>query len=979
MSSDQPDPTPADEFVSVSDTVATSADLAVRLTVDNSSVLVGSNLTYTITTTNNGPQSAGNVSVILPIVSGEAFVSSTAASASNVNGQVVVNLGALSVNSSASVQVVVQTVAAGTLSETVAVTSGSIDTNLSNNASTVTVQVNPAADLQVAVASSESPVVLGRGFEYIVTLTNAGPSEAAGIVLSDTLPGNVAVVSASDNQNVTPVFSGGVVTMSLATLQAGATAILSIDVTPLGAPGSSLTDTASVVDQVANPHPNDATAILVTPVVGVSDLAITATAQQSSVYVGQNIEYLLHVSNAGPDDEPDAVVTWLVPADATFVSADCPQGSGTTATPATVSVDVGPVGSGDSVELSFVITPLAGAAGQFTTTFAVQGENVDPVYSNNTASASVQVTPSADLAVTINPARDGPFDDSSWSYTEVVQNLGPSDATGVVLTSPLPANISLISATPSQGAAVSVQDGVASASLGAIASGQSATVTFVVEPTSVAPINLSASVAGDQYDPSLGNNSADYTVSTAPSDELLVSMDSQSGAVTSGQSWGFTAWVQNAGPDRATNVVMTIPLAGGLVFGSAIPSQGTSSLSGAAVVANLGEIDPGSSASVQVVVKATAAGTISQSAAVSSAQNSLDLDGLEGGTEVNVLASPGILQFAAASYSVTENAGSAQLVVTRTGGARGAVTVGYQTVSAGATPGLDYVSTSGTLSFAAGATSATITVPVLADRWDNKNEYVRLLISAPSGGATIGSQGTTLLQIVDVDPNYTPPEVQSLTWAGSSRSITSLTVSFSEPLDPHYAMIPADYQLVAPGLGNMVVPLTPQSYNASTFSVTLGPSVALPSGQFYYIQIVGSGPSAIRDIGGNLLDGAGNGNSGSNYQASFAQGTQLKYLDGSGNKVSLKLTGSGYMEQVRDASGDGVVLGLVGVKAHHATLSGTVKAPVFHAVRKAKAAHATELGTIEGLGNFGDVKVLLTSPPFYVKSYPFQRHGKGVL
>ncbi len=979
VSSDQPDPTPADESVSISDAVATSADLSVRLTADKSSVVVGSNVTYTITATNNGPQSASNVSVTLPIVSGEAFVSSTVTVASNSNGQIVVNLGALSVNSSASVQVVVQAVTAGTLSETATVTSDSIDTNPSNNSSTVNIQVNPAAELQVAVASSQSPVVLGSDFEYIVTVTNAGPSVATGVVLSDTLPAKVEFVSASDDQNATPAFSSGVVMLSLATLQVGATATLSIDVTPQGAPGSSITDSASVIEQVADPDPSDETATLVTPVVGVSDLAITATAVQSSVYVGQNIEYLLHVSNGGPDDEPDAVVTWLVPADATFVSADCPQGSGTTATPATVSVDVGPVDPGDSVDLSFVITPLAGAAGQFTTTFALQGENVDPVSSNNTASATVHVTASADLAVTIIPGQNGPFDDSSWSYTELVQDLGPSNATGVVLTSPLPANVSLISATPSQGAAVSVQDGVASASLGTIAAGQSATVTFVVEPTSVAPINLSASVAGGQYDSALGNNSADYTVSTAPSDELLMSVVSRSSTVTTGQSWSFTAWVQNAGPDPATNVVMTIPLSGGLVFGSAAASQGTSSLSGTAVVAKLGEIDPGASASVQVVVTATAAGAISQSASVSSAENSLNVNGLEAVPDVNVLASPGILQFAAASYSVTEDAGFAQLVVTRTGGARGAVTVGYQTVAAGATPGLDYVSTSGALSFAAGATSATVIVPVLADPWDNKNEYVTISLSSPSGGATIGPQGTTLLRIMDVDPNYTPPEVQSLTWAGTSRSITSLTVSFSEPLDPHYAMMPADYELVAPGLGNMVVPLTPQSYDGSKFSVTLVPSVALPSGQFYYIQIVGSGPNAIRDIGGNLLDGAGNGQPGSNYQASFAQGTQLKYVDGSGNKVSLKLAGSGYMEQVRDASGDGVVLDLVGVKAHHATLSGTVKAPGSHAAPKAKAAHATELGTIEGLGNFGDVKVLLTSPPFYVKSYPFQRRGKGVL
>ena len=131
-------------------------------------------------------------------------------------------------------------------------------------------------------------------------------------------------------------------------------------------------------------------------------------------------------------------------------------------------------------------------------------------------------------------------------------------------------------------------------------------------------------------------------------------------------------------------------------------------------MAQLGQIDPGSSASVTGGRDGDGGREPSpRRPSVSSAENQLNPDGLSASTTVSVLESPGILQFAAASYSVTENAGFAQLVVTRTGGARGAVTVGYQTVSAGATPGLDYVATSGTLSFAAGATSATIQVPVL--------------------------------------------------------------------------------------------------------------------------------------------------------------------------------------------------------------------------------------------------------------------------
>ena len=571
-------------------------------------------------------------------------------------------------------------------------------------------------------------------------------------------------------------------TLSLSTLSAGSTATLTIEMIPQSAPGSSLTDSATVTDLVADPDPANDSATLVTPVIGVSDLGITATPQQSSLYVGQSITYLLNVSNQGPYQEPDAVVSFPVPTDASFVSATCPQGSGTTTNQGIVSVDVGAIASGSSVPLSVLVTPLAGAAGQFTTTFSVQGENFDPALANNAASPAVQVTAAADLAVTITSGPSGPSVQAPWTFTETVSNLGLSDATGVVLFSPLPANATFTSAIPSQGAPVGVVNGVATDSLGSIPAGQSATVVFVVVPTSVTPLQLSASVSGDQFDPSLANNQASLTVSTSPSASLLVSMVPQSTPVVSGQSCTFTVSVQNTGPDPATNVVMTIPLASGLVFSSAASSQGTTSFSGSNTLAQLGQINPGASAFVKVVVMTTAPGAVTQTASVSSSENQLNPAGLAASASVNVLESPGILQFASSTYAVTEDAGFAQLVVTRTDGARGAVTVGYHTISAGATPGLDYVATSGTLSFAAGATSATIQVQVLPDPWDNRDEYVNVVLSSTSGGATIGPQGTSLLKIIDVDPNLTPPEVSGFSWSGSSRSITSLSVAFSEAL-----------------------------------------------------------------------------------------------------------------------------------------------------------------------------------------------------
>jgi hypothetical protein len=98
----------------------------------------------------------------------------------------------------------------------------------------------------------------------------------------------------------------------------------------------------------------------------------------------------------------------------------------------------------------------------------------------------------------------------------------------------------------------------------------------------------------------------------------------------------------------------------------------------------------------------------------------------------------------------------------------------------------------------------------------------------------------------------------------------------------------------------------------------------------------------------------------------------LQYTDASGNLVTLKIKGPGYLEQVRDAYGNGQILTVIGEVPGRTTLSGSIK--------KAKGASGrTSLGVINGLGSFGQVKVQITSPPFMLRQFPFQRNGHGVL
>ena len=147
--------------------------------------------------------------------------------------------------------------------------------------------------------------------------------------------------------------------------------------------------------------------------------------------------------------------------------------------------------------------------------------------------------------------------------------------------------------------------------------------------------------------------------------------------------------------------------------------------------------------------------------------------------------------------------------------------------------------------------------------------------------------------------------------------------------------------------------------------MTLFPVQPLAARHFYRIQVDGTGVAPISDLAGNLLAGAGAGMTGTNYVALMGQGTTLKYFDQTGNLVTLKVTGGGYLDETRDSAGNGLLLTLEGGVPHKTVLSGTV------ARIKRKGSGVTTLGAIEGLGKFGDIRVKLTSPPFLVRQYPF--------
>ena len=119
---------------------------------------------------------------------------------------------------------------------------------------------------------------------------------------------------------------------------------------------------------------------------------------------------------------------------------------------------------------------------------------------------------------------------------------------------------------------------------------------------------------------------------------------------------------------------------------------------------------------------------------------------------MTIVDASGRLQFGQTAFSVAKDGGSITITVTRSGGSAGGVTVDYATSDGTAKAGIDYTATAGTLTFGAGETSQSFTIPILNDGLVTGDKTVILTLGNPTGGATLAGQAAGVsLSLVSVN------------------------------------------------------------------------------------------------------------------------------------------------------------------------------------------------------------------------------------
>src|SRR5262249_50596455 len=108
--------------------------------------------------------------------------------------------------------------------------------------------------------------------------------------------------------------------------------------------------------------------------------------------------------------------------------------------------------------------------------------------------------------------------------------------------------------------------------------------------------------------------------------------------------------------------------------------------------------------------------------------------------------SPGVLEFSATTYTVSESSTQAVITLVRSSGSSGMVSVDFMTMDGTAMAGSDYDAVSTNVVFADGETIKTVTVPIRNDTIVEPSETVLLTLSNPTGAA-LGELSTATLII----------------------------------------------------------------------------------------------------------------------------------------------------------------------------------------------------------------------------------------
>ncbi|MEM1334983.1 MAG: hypothetical protein AAGG08_16155, partial [Actinomycetota bacterium] len=413
VSSTTPDPDGSNASATDTDTLEPTADL--RITKDNGTAfsIPGTQTTYTIQVSNAGPSAVPDAAVVDVFPPSLLNCTYTSAALDGATGNTASGSGDIgdtlnlpleaSVTYTATCDIAED--ASGTLSNTATVTSTLVqESDSASNSASDRDNLRATADAQVTKTNGVTEVFAGLQTTYTIVATNLGPSASTDFFIDDTFDPSVL-----ENCTYTSLAAGGATGNTASgtgdisddlDMPAGASVTYTATCDVRTAATGTLVNAAEVTakDAVDPVEANDL-AIDTDTIVRPADLEIEKSADVSVAGVGDPIVYTLDVTNAGPGDAQNVVISDALPAGITVDSTTgCLEPVGVP------TCTLGSLALGASAQATIRVTVDPSPPSPIVNTASVAADNFDPDEANNSDDAEVDTDsePPTVLAVTTN-------------------------------------------------------------------------------------------------------------------------------------------------------------------------------------------------------------------------------------------------------------------------------------------------------------------------------------------------------------------------------------------------------------------------------------------------------------------------------------------------------------------------------------------------------------------------------------------------
>jgi uncharacterized repeat protein (TIGR01451 family) len=552
------DPDPSNNTAGTSIVSSSSADLSIQKGQNRNSAQAGETVVYSLYVANQGPSDARGAVLLDSLPSGldaPEYSTDGGATWQPWTGSLPWSLPMpAGTNALVLLRGTVRADAAGSLINTAVFTSAMPDPNPSDNTATVIANVREASDVRITKTPSVNGVAPHQTVTYTITVRNLGPSDARGVDVTDNVPPQLLAPDYSLDGITWQPWTGK---YYIGALPVGTEQVLFLRGRVASGAEDVLTNTASVTSLSPDPNPANNTASANTQVDKSADLELRKTVSPAQAAAGSRVVYTLSALNNGPSDAIDVTVT---DAAAGLLSPEYSLDSGATWSPWTGSYNMQSLDSGTRVSILLRGTVPPDYQGtQLNTAYVTSGTD-DPNPANNSASASVNVIPSADLRLTKSQNFSSLKGGDTIVYTISVRNAGPSYAHNVVVADAPPDALENTQYSLDGGTTWLPWPASGVLPLGAeLPDGAARTVLLrgAVKSTATGAMINTASVSSDTADPNPFDNSATVTANIDARADLRITKTASVSGISPTQSITYILDVRNLGPSDAHSVEIT--------------------------------------------------------------------------------------------------------------------------------------------------------------------------------------------------------------------------------------------------------------------------------------------------------------------------------------------------------------------------------------------------------------------------------------